>query len=123
MTTAREYLDRYNALATEMGRPTLKGPWKSSTTSIQARYNALSNEYNEMRAHQEKMNAARDAVNADTVTLANIARSIGLAPKDARAKARRHANLFGAYEVAKHEYPMKDADAIVELLKADHRKK
>jgi hypothetical protein len=120
MTTAREYLDRYNALATEMGRPTLKGPWKSSTTAIQVRFNALSNEYNELKAFEARQAKAKEVVNA--VTLACIARHVGIAPKDARAKARRHRELFGSYEIAKHEYPFKDRDAIIELLTRDHRK-
>lgn len=116
MTTAREMLDRYNELAARHGAPHYN-VWKAAKDSLRIKLEAL-----EAKDYEARLAAAKEVVNADSVTLACIARSIGLEPKDARAKARRHHELFGSYEVARHVYPYKDRDAIIELLTRDHRK-
>jgi predicted transcriptional regulator len=113
MTTTRELLDRYNVLAAELGAPHLN-TWKAAKEGLQIRVNDLE--------HRARMAAAAAAVANDTVTLACIARAIGIAPKDARAKARRHADEFGALEVARHTYQMKNKDDVIALLTRDHRK-
>lgn len=50
----------------------------------------------------------------DTVTLADIARSLGMSPKIARAKMRRKTIDF---EVAQYVYPKAHADKIVHILR------
>lgn len=120
MTTAREYLDRYNHAAKILGRPTIKA-WKSSTAAIQVKANMIEREVEDMKFEQVKEAAAK--AYSDTITLATIARTLGLDPKEARAKARRLNVALQAYEVSKHTFNKADEAAIVGLLTKDHRKK
>lgn len=58
-TTAREYLDRYNAAAVALGEPTLKSPWKSSTAAIQAKCNEIENRLKEKTVMTTKKSASK----------------------------------------------------------------
>lgn len=56
-----------------------------------------------------------------SITLADIARELGVSPKIARAKMRRVD--ASAYSVGKHTYNVKDKQKVIDALQTDHRKK
>lgn len=88
MTTAKEYLARYNEAATKLGRPTLKA-WKGSTALIMSKYKILEDE---LAALQPAKKVAKKAIKKVTHHSANEVSKFfadhQLNPKVARAKLR-----------------------------------
>lgn len=76
----------------------------------------------ELRKKPATVRETMDAMKAGTVTLADIARELKLNPKVLRAKMRR-LDVPAEYIVAKHTYKLANKDAIIDIIRKDHRRK
>lgn len=97
MTTAREYLDRYNAAATILNRPTIKS-WKASTAAIQVKTNAIEIEVKNLEAankaveENKAINAklTKKSTKSNAPSAASVLKEFDIAPKLGRALLRKH---------------------------------
>ena len=94
MTTAREYLDRYNAAAVKLNKPTIKGPWKSSTAAIQVKCNAIETEVDHVAKAVKENKKANEVIAKPRKTTpfsaAQIIMDFNIDPKQGRALLRKH---------------------------------
>lgn len=98
MTTAREYLARYNAAAEKLGRPTIKS-WKAATAGIQVKCNQIETELAEHLAEKPKLIV--NDLSSRVGEFAEWCRQNGFNPKTARAKLRKanHKRNGSRYEL------------------------
>lgn len=102
MTTAREYLDRYNVAATILNRPTIKS-WKASTAAIQVKTNAIEIEVKNLEAANKaveenkainakltKKTATKKSTKSNDPSAASVLKEFDIAPKLGRALLRKH---------------------------------
>lgn len=76
-------------------------------------------EKREKRKAEGKLKPAKEK-DPNTVTVADIARDLGIEPKIARAKLRRHEDKLAKFQVASMDrwtFPLKARDTLVEILK------
>jgi hypothetical protein len=149
MSATSELLNKLNVLRAANNKPQLKS-WKESRAKLEAAIASLEastitatldNEPDDYaRVFDEPVAIAEpqppndgarkpkpvreimDDIKAGTITLADIARELQLNPKVLRAKMRR-LTIPPQYVVGKHTYYAAHKDAIIEIIKRDHRRK
>lgn len=141
--TTKELLDHLNKLREARGMKPLKA-WKASkeklheaiaslegaapsyaeevtesyTPDVDAPAEDLANLDEKMRRVRAEMRA-----NEPMITLAEIARELGMSPKVARAKMRRVFRSSGDTTFAEHTYPEVLKEKVITILKRDLRRK
>jgi len=112
-------LDTLNTIRARLGKAPLKS-WKESKAKLLTTIEKLTAQL-PVEA-QKKAPKKAPKVNGENVTLANIARGIGLDPKIARAKMRR-IEIPAGFEVSRHVYHPQHKQWVVNVLQRDMRKK
>lgn len=138
--TTKELLDHLNKLREARGMKPLKA-WKASKeklheaiASLEGAAPSYAEEVTEsytpdvdapaedLANLDEKMRRVR-CVEVKYVTLAEIARELGMSPKVARAKMRRVFRSSGDTTFAEHTYPEVLKEKVITILKRDLRRK
>lgn len=127
-------LNELNALRTAAGMKPLK-VWKASKAALQAAIDKLQEttaetaerEFHEAdqvvpKTVEAPVNVKRKALNASGVSISEIAKSLGMNDKVARAKLRRRTDV-PRLEGKAWSFAEKDVAKVKEILKQDNRKK
>ena len=127
-------LNELNALRTAAGMKPLK-VWKASKAALQTAIDKLQEttaetaerEFHEAdqvvpKTAEAPVNVKRKALNASGVSISEIAKSLGMNDKVARAKLRRRTDV-PRLEGKAWSFAEKDVAKVKEILKQDNRKK
>ena len=134
--TTKELLDHLNKLREARGMKPLKA-WKASKEKL---HEAIASLEGAAPSYAEEITEsytpdvdapAEDLANLDEkmranepmITLAEIARELGMSPKVARAKMRRVFRSSGDTTFAEHTYPKVLKEKVITILKRDLRRK
>lgn len=124
MTTTASMLTRLNELREANGLKPLKA-WKESKQKLEDAIRKLSDAtIDEMIEEDKKVPCKAPSANPnpESITLAQIARELGINPKVARTKMRR-VDVPTDFLVAKHTYRMQYKAWVIDVLRSDLRKR